>query len=46
MPTRNDLQPTGELCPACEREVMLTSTDLGAALVECDCGTAGILSAA
>ena len=43
----NDGHSTGEVCPACGCEVvMLLSTDLEAALVECDCGTAAILTAA
>ena len=41
-----ELQSTGEICPECEQEVVLLIAEIGAELVECDCGSAGILSAA
>ena len=41
-----DQHSTGEICPECEQEVILLAPEIGAELVECDCGRAGILSAA
>lgn len=41
-----DVHLTGDICPGCEQEVVLLAAELGAGLVECDCGRIGILSAA
>ena len=42
----SEQQCTGEICPECGQEVILLAAETGAGLVECDCGSAGILSAA
>ena len=37
---------SGEICPGCDRELVLLVSEVGAERVECDCGSAHVLVAA